>query len=419
MKMTRRKAILAAAGWSMAGTVARALPAVELAQVKRPAAGQLPDKASFTPTGITYLNSGSQHPIPIASKRAVDMYFAKRMLDPAAMKYDRPDDAVRAKFAKLVNADSADEIGYVQSTTIGEQMVLRGLGLPQSGGHIVVDVLHFFGSLPTYIEMAKQGVEVTWVRDKDGRILLSDMKKAIRKGTKLVALSAVSTINGFEHDLRAVCDIAHANGALVYADIIHAAGCVPIDVKATGVDFAACATYKWLMGDFGLGFIYARKDVLGQLRRTEFGYETMSKFDPHIYPFDPPGTTIADYAWEDNTGGHFAHSTISFHVIAQLDRSLDYIMGIGVPAIQAHAQKLTSHLKKELPRMGYTMLMTPPEATTPIVTCALEGASDKLDGKLKAAKVWITVGRNRFRVTPSVFNDEADIEKLLSVLGRA
>jgi selenocysteine lyase/cysteine desulfurase len=64
-------------------------------------------------------------------------------------------------------------------------------------------------------------------------------------------------------------------------------------------------------------------------------------------------------------------------------------------------------------------MMTPPEATSPIVTCTLQDASEKLDAKLKAAKVWITVGRNRFRVTPSVFNDEQDIEKFLSVIGRA
>ena len=71
--------------------------------------------------------------------------------------------------------------------------------------------------------------------------------------TKLVAVSLVSMINGFQHDLKALCDIAHSRGALVYADIIQGAGAVPIDVHAWGVDFCACATYKWLMGDFGVG----------------------------------------------------------------------------------------------------------------------------------------------------------------------
>jgi selenocysteine lyase/cysteine desulfurase len=412
MKVTRRGLIVAASAVSAAaGLPASAQKAVPVSFPK-----SLPDKVNFNQADVVYLDSGSQHPMSLGSRAAVDDYFNKRM-QPGKPHKSLEDSDVSAKFAKLINADK-DEIAFVQSTTAGEQMVLRGLGLPQNGAHVVSDTLHFFGSLPMYEELARQGCNVTWVRDKDGRIPLEDMKRAIRKDTKLVALSLVSTINGFEHDLKAVCDIAHANDALVYADIIHAAGCVPVDVKASGVDFAACASYKWLMGDFGLGFIYARKDVQNRLRRTEYGYEGISKFDSHIYPFDPPGSEIVDYAYADDAEGHFAHGTDAFAVMAQLDYSLDYIAAVGVPAIQAHAQKLTSHLKKELPRLGYT-LMSPLESTTPLVACALENAREKLRDRMTAANVTITTSKNRFRLSPSVFNDESDIEKFLSALGRA
>ena len=69
-------------------------------------------------------------------------------------------------------------------------------------------------------------------------------------------------------------------GALVYADIIHAAGCIPVDLHASGVDLAAGASYKWLMGEFGLGFLYVRKDVQPRLKRTNYGYYGMSAFQP-------------------------------------------------------------------------------------------------------------------------------------------
>ena len=59
--------------------------------------------------------------------------------------------------------------------------------------------------------------------------------------------------NGFQHDLKAVCELAHAHGAYVYADIVQSAGAMPIDVRASGVDFCACSSFKWLMADFGLG----------------------------------------------------------------------------------------------------------------------------------------------------------------------
>ncbi len=405
MRLTRRQYLAASAAVA-------ALPAAARAATP----GKLAGPADFAATDIAYLDNGSQHPMPLVGKAAVDRYLAKRTLDPAAQGYSLDDEGPRAAFAKLINAD-ADEIAWVQSTTAGEQMVLRALGLPASGGHIVTDTLHFFGSIPLYEEMARQGCEVTWLRPVDGRIRIGDMRRAVRKGTKLVALSLVSTINGFEHDLKAVCDIAHAAGALVYADIIHAAGAVPVDVKASGVDFAACATYKWLMGDFGLGFLYVRRDVLPRLKRTNYGYYGVSDFATHVYPLDPPGRTIADFAFSKDASGVFALGTHAHAVIAQLGATLPYIAALGVPAIQRHAQELTDRLKQELPKRGYT-LMTPPEARTPIVTCVLEGAREKLAAPMAAAKVRLTVSANRFRVTPSVQNGHGDIDRFLAALPR-
>ena len=139
-------------------------------------------------------------------------------------------------------------------------MIVDALDLFDSDAHIVTDTLHFFGSFPLYEGLAQRGAGVTWLRPRDGRIVLEDMERAITPRTKLVALSLVSTYNGFQHDLDRVCRLAHAQGALVYADIVHAAGCIPVDVRASGVDFAACSSYKWLMADFGLGFVYARRE---------------------------------------------------------------------------------------------------------------------------------------------------------------
>jgi selenocysteine lyase/cysteine desulfurase len=411
--LTRRNLLLAGA----LQTASLTLTPVRRTSALEAAAARLPDRAAFQDTDIIYLDSGSFHPISRGARAAIESYLARRTLDPSAPANGVEDGDVLEKFASLVNADHA-EIAFVQSTTTGEQMVLRALDIPASGGHIVTDTLHFFGSFPLYEEMARQGMEVTWVQQRDNRITLEDMKKAIRKDTKLVALSAVSTFNGFQHDLRAVCDIAHANGAAVYADVIHAAGCVPLDLHASGVDFAACASYKWLMGDFGLGFIYARKDRLHQLKRTNYGYYGVSDFKTHVYPLDPPAKQVADYAFDDSATGAFALGTHGESVMAQLNYSLDYIRELGVANIQAHAQTLTNRLKKELPRLGYPLL-TPPEAATPLVTCVLADARKMLAPRLKEAKLRMTLGVNRFRVSVSVFNTMQDIDRLISVLGHA
>lgn len=410
----KRRHFLATAGL---GAASLRLPAAATSPPPVSATPAFPDRASFMIGDICHLDAGSQHPISRGAHAAIDAYLRYRMLDPAVAAAPFSDAKVRAKFARLVGAGD-DEIAFVASTTAGEQMVLRGLGLPGAGAHIISDELHFFGSLPLYEEMARQGCSVSWLKARAGRIELDDLRRALRPDTRLVALSLVSTVNGFQHDLKAVCDLAHASGALVYADIIHAAGCIPLDLKASGVDFAACASYKWLMGDFGLGFLYASKAAQRRLRRTEYGYYGMQSFESHIYPFDTPGERPVNYAYADSAEGRFAHGTMAHGVMAHLDHSLDYIAGLGVANIQRHNSALVAQLKEELPKLGY-QLMTPPESQAPIVTCVLQDARTKLPPRLKAAGIRLTVSKHRFRATPSVYNTQADIDKLLATLGRA
>lgn len=411
-RLSRRAALKGAAALPIAGLAAPATAAIPA----EPSIA-LPARSAFQRSELAYLDNGTQHPISLGARAAIDRYLAKRSLDPAAQDYVLEEDGLLAKFARLINADPG-EVCFVQSTTAGEQAVIRALGLPQGGGHVVSDTLHFFGSLPLYEDLAQRGVDVSWVRAVDGRIRLEDMRAALRPDTRLVALSLVSTINGFEHDLKAVCDLAHAHGALVYADVIHAAGCVPFDVKASGVDFAACASYKWLMGDFGLGFLYVRKDVLPRLTRQNWGYYGIASFTSHVYPLDPPGATVADYAFRDDASGAFAIGTHAHTVIAQLHHSLDWIAQIGVEAIQRHAQALLAHVREELPRRGYRLL-TPPEARTPLLAVELRDARKLLSEPLKAAGVRIALSANRFRLSPSVQNDHTDIERFLRALPRA
>jgi selenocysteine lyase/cysteine desulfurase len=413
MSLTRR-ACMAAAGvlplqTSLAQAAQPSLPAP-------PAAPSLPAKDAFAPMQVTYLDSGTMHPFSLGARAAVKSYLDARSLDGSAPRFGIDDggDRIRAKFARLIGA-TPDEICIVQSTTAGEHLVVKALDIPRAGGRIVTDTLHFFGSFYLYEAMAQQGMDVVFLKPRDGqRIAMDDIEAAIGRNTRLVSVSLVSTFNGFQHDLKRICDIAHARGAMVYADIVHAAGAVPIDVKESGVDFAACASYKWLMGDFGLGFLYARADRLDHIRRSQFGYYQLEGFQPHVYPFDPPGTTVADCIPRKDAQGHFATGTTSGAGEAQLDYSLDFIQRLGVPAIQAHRQKLLAHARRELVRAGYKP-MTPEESTGPLLTFAYENAPE-LGVRLDRARVKITLSRNRFRIAPSVFNDMADIDRLVEAL---
>jgi selenocysteine lyase/cysteine desulfurase len=100
--------------------------------------------------------------------------------------------------------------------------------------------------------------------------------------------------------------------------------------------------------------------------------------------------------------------------LAGLEYTLPYIMNIGVDKIQAHVKPLTDRLKSELPKKGYP-LMTPVDATSPIVTVAAENAQ-KLAPTLRAANINVTTRWNHVRIAPSVFNDMDDIERVIAAL---
>ncbi|WP_374469956.1 aminotransferase class V-fold PLP-dependent enzyme [Phenylobacterium sp.] len=414
MTFTRRALVAAAAAAPALadGAAAAAPPAAA------PAA--LPARSAFAAMPYVYLDSGSTHPMPLGARTALEDYlrYKTRAADAPALDMGEKERNVIAAFGELVGA-SPDELSLVQSTTMGENLVLQGLGLPVAGGRIVTDALHFFGSFYTYGEMAKAGVDVvTLPMTREGRIDLDQMAAAVNDKTRLVAISAVSTTNGFQHDLKRVCDIAHAHGAYVYADLAHAAGAVPLDLRATGVDFAATSSYKWLMGDFGLGFLYVRKELQQKVKRPWWGYHQVGRFQTHVFPYDAPGAAVADYAAQPNAAGLFGMGTTSWTGVVQLDHTLPWIRALDVGRIQAWRQPMIDAVQTELRRRGYEPL-TPLDSRTPLVAFALKDARSRLRDPLAKGDVRITVSQNRFRVSVSVFNDMNDIDRLLAALPKA
>lgn len=379
-----------------------------------PKEAKLPCPELFDIEG-TYLNAAFTHPMSRGSAQAVKGYLDTRMQNGKSnynMREDRT--ACVNLFAGLINAEP-EEIAWIPSTMVGENIIASGLGLPGSKHRVVTDAYHFDGSLYMYGEYAKQGLDLHIVEPKNNKIDLEEMEAAITPGTKLVAVSLVSMINGFEHDLKALCEIAHAKGALVYADIIQAAGAVPIDVKDCGIDFCACSTFKWLMGDFGSGFLYVKKDSLKHLQRSQYGYRQLTAMDSHIFPFDESGNQPFTWKSGESTGQHFEVGTLGNEAIPALKYSLELLSNTGVDKIQAHRKPMIELLQKELPKSGY-QAMTPADSTAPIITFAYENAAKRLKPKIEAAKINIQLYENRLRVSPSIYNSVADIEKLVGVL---
>lgn len=417
---SRRKWIARAAGASaaVAATGFTGLPAMG-SEGAGDAAGTAPgleagSAAAFDIQG-TYLNNASTHPLPLRVRAAMEAYLDRRSVNGRnRTRMLAGDGNPKELFGQLINADPAS-LAMVPSTSFGESFIIAGLGLAGSGARVVTDALHFMGSLYSYGQLAEQGLELEVLRPVDNRIPLEAWDRAITPGTRLVSLSAVTMTTGLVQDLRAICEIAHSRGALVYADVIQAVGAVPFDVQETGVDFCACSSYKWLMGDFGAGFLYVRPDRLDQLQRTHLGYRQLAAFSSHVLPFDPPGEAAFEAAPRTDAAGLFEIGTLASATQAALVASLGMLLETGVESLHAHRQPLLDRLQDALPALGYIPL-TPREGASPIVAFARKDFGASHGQRLRDAGITVGVYPHRLRVSPSIYNTMDEIEQLIEVL---
>jgi selenocysteine lyase/cysteine desulfurase len=102
--------------------------------------------------------------------------------------------------------------------------------------------------------------------------------------------------------------------------------------------------------------------------------------------------------------------------MAALTYTLPLIRRLGVEAIQAHNSSLVARLRKEIPRLGYECA-TPEDSHSALVSFSY-GAADRqaIAAKLKRANVQVKVDQRVIRVSPSVYNDGTDVDKLLEAL---
>ena len=365
-----------------------------------------------------YLDAAFTHPFGRAAAAAASAYTQSRQQDPQSVSpRQNARNAAVERFARLINAEPAD-IAVVPSTMEGENLVNISLGVGAGAG-VVTDAFHYDASLALYGELQKRGVKVGVVRPRGTRIDLADLRALLTQDTRLVAVSLVSSLTGFEHDLAELCSVAHAGGALVYADIVQAAGAVPIDLKASGVDFAACGTYKWLMGDFGTAFLYVRPDRLDRLTRPHVGWRQLRQYEGHILPYEPAGPVLGTYQLAPNTAsGLFEVGTPAWAALACVAGSLDYIASIGVDAIAHYRQPLLQALQSKLPPLGFTAL-TPLDSRSPVVAFACKDAQLRFAARLRAEKIRISVYENRLRISPSVYNTMDDVDRLVKALSQA
>ena len=374
-------------------------------------------RADF-PRALTtaYLDNASSHPLSVRSAAALHRYadwLSHDVGEPWWPAWAPPRDEAKSLFARLVGA-SPTEIAFARSTVEAESNILNGMAEHLAGGNVVTNDLAFSSVLHNYKVRQASGLTVRIVRNRDWCIDMDAMAAAIDVNTRLVSIALVSNVNGFLADAATLSDMAHERGAYLYADIMQAAGAVPIDVRAMGIDMAACSAFKWLMGVKGFGFLYVRDDLQDSVLKVS---QPSGGVDFHYPPWvESTDPDIADITINPRRGAAaFEVSYPSYEGVICAQESLRYILDLGVEHIREHVRGLTDRLHDELPARGYAPI-TPRDNESPILSFVAPDPITTLSCA-QAASVHVAMRfGDKMRLSPSVYNNQDDVSRLVEAL---
>ena len=358
----------------------------------------------------TYLNSCSQGALSHRVRAAYEEYLAGWDENGAEWEFwvERAE-AARTGFAALLHGQP-DDVAVTTSVSQGVSGIVSALPFERGGrNRIVISDYEF----PTVGQIAHaqelRGAEVVHVRpEADGSIPAEKFAAAIDERTALVCCTTISYRTGHRHDVAAIAEAAHANGALVLADSYQAVGAIELDVRTLGADFVTGGTVKYLVGSAGLGFLWIRGEVLAGLTPTQTGWFA----DEDIFQMD-----ISDYS-PHATARRFDAGTPPVPNIYAGVAGIGLIQETGVPAIETHVAELNTRLISGLLDLGADVV-TPvePSHRGPMV-CARSTDAPALVASLAEEDFVCSLRDRNLRIASHYYNTVDDIDALVEALAR-
>ena len=176
----------------------------------------------------------------------------------------------RRQTAGLLHCDPKEAV-FLSGGTEADNLAIFGAVRAQARprNHVITTVIEHPAVLNSCRELEREGVEVTYVRvGSDGVVDPADIRKALRPETLLVSVMHVNNELGTIQPIEDISAIAHAAGTLMHSDGVQAAGRIPVDVKALGVDLYSISGHK-LYAPKGIGALYVKGGT--PLRPIQFG----------------------------------------------------------------------------------------------------------------------------------------------------
>ena len=363
------------------------------------------------PEDVAYLNCAYMAPLMHSVVEAGEGGVRRkaRPWEIAAPDFFSEIDHARGLFARIVNA-RAQDIAIVPAASYGMSVAARNLAL--GAGRTIVLLGEQFPSnvYPWRAAAARAGAEVLTVDAPDGD-LTAAVLAAIDDRTAIAALPHCRWTDGALLDLELIGERVREAGGALALDLTQSAGALPIDFQRVQPAYAAAACYKWLMGPYTFGFLYVHPDHQ-ESEPLEHGWATRASSEDFA--------RLVEYRDEFAPGARRFDmgEPANFHVAPMAIAALEQVLAWGVGNIAETLRGRTAVIAERARDMG---LRSQPEELRAGHYLGLRFAGGVPPGLLDALvreNVHVSVRGSSMRVTPHLYNTDADVDRLFAALER-
>ena len=326
---------------------------------------------------------------------------------------------VRKKLRELIGAEYENEVCFTQNCTHAINIVLQGV--LKNGDHVVISSLEHNAVLRplNYLKLNKDvEFDVAEVDLYNDEKTLGNIESLIKSNTKLIFLTAASNVIGKRLPLRSVGELCKSRNILFAVDGAQAAGVIPLDMCLLNIDYLCIAPHKGIYAPMGLGILVSRKPIDNVLIAGGTGSDSMNPYQPDELP------------------DRIESGTVNLPGIIGCGAGIDFVRNIGIDNIHRYEMKLCANLYNKLNKIGAELYTPVPDiySYVPLVSFNVKGySSDEIGNLLSKEGIAVrsglhcaplahgtigTIERGTVRVSPSIYNTEEDVEKLIFIIKR-
>ncbi len=368
------------------------------------------------PEHICYLTAASVGPLPRAVKAAGEIGVARKA-QPWAIETGNANqqfERARTAASRLINADP-DDVALISSVSYGIATAGKVLTVPPGSRVLLLQDDHSSPVLEWQARAAAQGFTTDVVeRPDDGDWTTALLTAIDRPGAPPVGMASVSSVHwadGGVIDLGRIAVALKAHDAKFVIDATHGAGVMHIDVRRLDPDFLVFPTYKWVLGPYGRAFLYVAKRWQNGVPIEQAGSGRRA-ISSERAPY------LRDTAYVATARRYDMGERDHYISLEMASIGMEMVAAWGSDAIVERLRMLTDRLADGLRNSG--VLVSDPRVRAPHILSLRfpNGMPDDLIDRLAAENVFVTPRLGLMRISPHVYNDEADVDRFVATFRR-